>query len=439
MKKLLSVVTTLILTFGAVVATATPSQAATVNCSAAGTFTITGTIVDFSSSDCAGTVEIPSYVTYIGTSAFAQRNITGVTFASNGALTTIGANAFYLSKLTSVVIPNTVTAIDYAAFYYIPELTSLTFAPGSRVSVIGDSAFYYTGITSVVIPASVVTIEQGGFAGWPALSLGLRSVSFEAGSALTAIGITAFNAGYFSSITLPPGVTSIGRLAFADSPSLNSVVFTGNAPATVHGEAFIRTGTTQTIRAIRETNLTGFGSDGANWNGLAVSSPDVRCVAGTFSVTGNAPCTTASAGYFVADSGATSQAACPAGYTSAAGAVACDLIPVPVVNPPSPTVLKNKSMVIKGFRSKSVQLTKAMKSKVKAFVLANTTHKSLKCVGDVKGVVKSASQLKLAKARARAICSYAKAQNKKLVTSSSGVQSATKGKVERLVNLTIKP
>ena len=473
MKKHISIVITFLLTLGAVVATATPSQAATVNCSVSGSFTINGTVVESSTSDCAGTVEIPSSVTYIGISAFAQRNITGVTFASNGALTRIGETAFYLTKLTSVVIPNTVTAIDYAAFYHIPELTSLTFAPGSRVTVIGNSAFYYTGITSVVIPASVVTIEQGGFAGWPSLSLGLRSVSFEAGSALTTIGVTAFDGSYFSSVTLPAGVTSIARLAFADSPSLTSIVFTGNAPATVHAEAFIRTGDIQNIRAIRASNLTGFGVDGATWNGLLVSSPDVPCTAGTFSASGNAPCTpapigrfvassgatvsqpcvagtyqnqtgqlgciTASAGFYVADSGASTQTACATGYTSAAGAIACTLLAAPIVIAPNPNVLKTKTSVISGFSSKGVQLTSAMKSKIKAFVLANKTHKSLKCAGVVKGVARSSTQLKLAKDRAKAVCAYAKTQNKKLVTSYSGGQSATKGSVARLVNLTIKP
>lgn len=473
MKKLISVVTAFLLTVGALVATATPSHAATVNCSVSGSFTINGTVADSSTNDCAGTVEIPSYVTQIANSAFAQRNVTGVSFAPNGALTTISSNAFYMSKLTSVVIPNTVTTIDYAAFYHIPELTSLTFAPGSQLSFIGNSAFYFTGITSVVIPASVVTLDQGAFAGWPTLSLGLRSVTFEPGSSLTTIGITAFNASYFSSVTLPSGVTSIGRLAFADSPSLTSIVFTGNAPATVDTEAFIRTGDSQNIRAIRESNLTGYGADGAIWKGLLVSAPDVPCVVGTYSATGNAPCTpapigrfvassgatsavpcvagtyqnqtgqfeciSASPGYYVADSGASSQTPCATGYTSAAGAIACTLSAAPVLVAPNPSALKTKTSVISGFSSKGVQLTSAMKSKIKAFVLANKTHKSLKCAGDVKGVAKTSTQLKLAKDRAKAVCAYAKTQNKTLVTSYSGGQSATKGKVARLVNLTIKP
>lgn len=473
MKKLISLVTSCLLALGVVVATATPSQAATVSCSVSGSFTITGTMVDTSTSDCAGTVEIPNDVTYIANSAFAQRNVTAVTFASNGVLATIGSNAFYMSKLTSVVIPNTVTAIDYAAFYHIPELTSLTFAPGSQLTTIGNSAFYFTGITSVVIPASVVTIEQGGFGGWPSLSLGLRSVSFEAGSALTTIGVTAFSNSYFSSVTLPAGVTSIGRLAFADSAALTSIVFTGNAPATVDAEAFLRTGSSQNIRAIRASNLTGFGVDGSTWTGLLVSSPDVPCVAGTYSVTGNAPCTpapigrfvsssgatsslpcvagsyqnqtgqlgciSAGVGFYVADSGASSQTACATGYTSAAGSIACTLIATPIVIAPAPTGLKTKSKVVTGFSSYGFQLTAAMKSKVSTFVLANKTHKSLRCVGDVKGVAKSPAQQKLAKSRAKAVCAYAKTQNKKLATSYSGTQSATKGKVARLVTLTMKP
>lgn len=473
MKKLISVATTCLLALGALVATATPSQAATVNCSLGGSFAITGTEVTSSTSDCAGTVDIPNDVTAIGTSAFAQRNITGITFAANGALTSIGRDAFYMSKITSVVIPNTVTAIEDSAFYHIPELASLTFAAGSHVSAIAANAFYFTGITSVIVPASVVSIGQSAFSGWPTLSLGLRSVSFEAGSALTTIGIAAFDASYFSSITLPAGVTSIGWLAFADSPSLTRVVFTGNAPASVDVEAFIRTGVSQNVRAIRASNLTGFGADGSTWKSLLVAVPDVPCTAGTYSSTGNAPCTpspigrfvstsgalqsvpclpgtyqnltgqlgciTASAGFYVADAGASSQLVCAVGYTSLAGAIACELVAAPVVIAPAPNVLKPKSLVVTGFSSKSVFLTSAMKSKVKAFVLANKTHKSLKCVGDVKGISKSTTEVKLAKDRAKAICSYAKMLNKNLTTSFSGAQSVTKGKVARVVNLTIKP
>jgi hypothetical protein len=44
-----------------------------------------------------------------------------------------------------------------------------------------------------------------------------------------------------------------------------------------------------------------------------------QCSPGTFSTTGNVPCTTASAGFFASGTGATSQSACPGGATSPAG------------------------------------------------------------------------------------------------------------------------
>ncbi len=52
------------------------------------------------------------------------------------------------------------------------------------------------------------------------------------------------------------------------------------------------------------------------------------CAAGTYSTSGNEPCTPAGAGYFVATEGATSQTPCPSGsYSDQTGSVSCTLAP----------------------------------------------------------------------------------------------------------------
>lgn len=100
-----------------------------------------------------------------------------------------------LPKITSIVIPESVTNIGDKAFCGYTDITSVTIPNG--VKRIGNSAFVGTGITEIAIPDSV-----------------------------TFIGDHAFCSTSLTEITVPDSVTSIGKRAFGyydDSESFHDV------------------------------------------------------------------------------------------------------------------------------------------------------------------------------------------------------------------------
>jgi hypothetical protein len=112
-------------------------------------------------------VLIPNTVTVIGENAFKEKGLTNITFGTK--VMYIGDWAFgnnnYSSdsnnKLTSVVLPNSVTYIGANAFFNNTYLTSIVI-PDS-VTYIGDRAFENNSLTSVVIPDSVTSIGKSAF------------------------------------------------------------------------------------------------------------------------------------------------------------------------------------------------------------------------------------------------------------------------------------
>ena len=129
----------------------------------------------------------------------------------DNTVTSIAAEAFIGSALTSITIGNSVTNIGNEAFSSNPDLTSVDF--GNSAAIIGDDAF----------------------ANNPALT----SVDF--GEFVTIIGYSAFannNNIDMTSVIIPDSVTSIGPYAFWHNDSLNSVTFLGVAAPTVDEDAF---------------------------------------------------------------------------------------------------------------------------------------------------------------------------------------------------------
>ena len=138
---------------------------------------------------------IPASVTRIGEFAFSRcESLTKVVIPDS--VTNIGKRAFAnCCSLTEVVIPNSVTNIGKGAFHKCESLTEVVI-PNS-VTSIGDRTFCgCSSLTEVVIPDSVTNIGKGAFAICSSLT----------------------------EVVIPNSVTSIGGFAFHKCESLTEVV-----------------------------------------------------------------------------------------------------------------------------------------------------------------------------------------------------------------------
>ncbi len=140
----------------------------------------------------------------------------------NISVTSIGREAFSNSSLSSIIIPNNITAIGYYAFSNCTNLESITFEENSQLTAIGEYVFSgCTSLISIIIPDSITSIESDAFSG----CTNLESIIFGENSQLQIIGDYAFsNCSSLTSITIPDSVTSIGSDAFRGCSSLTSII-----------------------------------------------------------------------------------------------------------------------------------------------------------------------------------------------------------------------
>ena len=168
------------------------------------------------------------------------------------------------SNLTSIVLPNTITAIGSNAFAYchlgrvdLPE----------SLEELGSSAFIYTWIETLYIPKNVRTIGTGLFSGCNSLTsvtVATSNTTFNSKNGCNAIIKTNDNAllagckntvipedvvsiveGAFANnaqlkkIVIPATVTTIGNSAFNTCYGLKSVACKSTTPATIGTSAFL--------------------------------------------------------------------------------------------------------------------------------------------------------------------------------------------------------
>lgn len=125
-----------------------------------------------------------------------------------GAITTIGHQAFQKTGLETFTMPDTVTTLEYSAFYQCASLTNVVL--GANLETIGNNAF--DGCTS------------------------LETVTFN-GANLTSLGQCAFKDTALTSIDIPDSVTKIGVWAFQNCSNLANVTF-GEGVQSIESRAF---------------------------------------------------------------------------------------------------------------------------------------------------------------------------------------------------------
>ena len=106
-------------------------------------------------------ISIPKTVVTIDTEAFYLCVPERITFAEGSRLETIGYCAFGGAKITELTLPSSVRRLESSAFSGCGLLTKVTLNDG--LQRIGSNAFNYTGLRELVIPASVTDLEYLSF------------------------------------------------------------------------------------------------------------------------------------------------------------------------------------------------------------------------------------------------------------------------------------
>lgn len=177
-------------------------------------------------------VTIPASVTEIGSNAFAGcTNLTSVHYAGDWSNLTIQSGNPAVEDAANeqlfdfeFILNNTAVIVtNYKYKGTAADVTIPSRYQGKPVTTIGHAAFFNSAVTSVTIPDSVTAILDGAFEKCSELT----NISIP--NSVTSIGLSAFaHCTSLKSITLPSSLSTIGNFAFDGCPSLMTVTYPGS-------------------------------------------------------------------------------------------------------------------------------------------------------------------------------------------------------------------
>ncbi|MDD4053948.1 MAG: leucine-rich repeat domain-containing protein [Bacilli bacterium] len=215
---------------------------------------------------------VPDYITNIGYNAFRS---TGLTSVDLNNVITISGNSFASTKLTSLIVPETITGVGCSAFnnnqftggvvwnapissvgdgwdaIFVGSYVDLiTFGP--NVNKIPDNLLRNAslGFTEYTVPSHITNIGYNAFRNTGLTSVNLNNIEIIGGrsfennklisidfpSSVKTIGNGAFASNRFTSLIVPETITGVGCSAFNNNQFTGGVVW--NAPISSVGDGW---------------------------------------------------------------------------------------------------------------------------------------------------------------------------------------------------------
>lgn len=161
-----------------------------------------------------GTFTIPDGVDILENFAFTDSKLTSIIIPNS--VTKIGEDVFEdAQNLTSIEIPNNVTSLGEYLLAGCSSLNDVKLSNNITTIPVGCFA-ECIGLTSINIPNGVTTIDEEAFA-----ETGLTSINFP--ESIKFIGDYAFAWSELTSVVIPEGVETIGEAAFAYCDPLTAI------------------------------------------------------------------------------------------------------------------------------------------------------------------------------------------------------------------------